>query len=293
MAFLGVILIGFLSWVRLPQELYPPITYPQLTVVTVYENAAPEEIETLVTKPLEEVIGTVNRLKRLSSTSREGISIIQAEFIWGTKMDSAVLDIRDKIDLVKERLPREAEDPIVLKYNPFDLPVMRLSVTAPGYHPAELREIVRKQMKDELEKLEGVASASIIGGLEREIVVEVDKERLNASRISLTEVVDSLKNSNINYPAGTIKEAFYEYLIRTIGEFKVLDEIPKVVVSAEELPLERTPSSNLPPEHRRTPSPKEEIPQRLILLQDLTLQRRRKHLCLDSAPDRGQCRADC
>ncbi len=269
MVFLGVILIGFLSWARLPQELYPPITYPQLTVVTSYENAAPEEIETLVTKPLEEVIGTVNRLKRLSSTSREGISIIQAEFIWGSKMDSAVLDIRDKIDLVKERLPREAEDPIVLKYNPFDLPVMRLSVSAPGYHPAELREIVRKQIKDELEKIEGVASASIVGGLEREIVVEVDKERLNASRVSLAEVVDSLKNSNVNYPAGTIKESFYEYLIRTIGEFKVLNEIPKVVVSAEELPPERTPSSNLPPEYRRASSSKEEIPERLILLQDL------------------------
>ena len=127
MFFIGVLMLGVISLTRLPRELFPSITYPQLTVVTSYENAAPEEVETLITKIIEEAVGTVSNLKRISSVSKEGISIVTAEFNWGTNMDFASLGVREKIDLIKERLPLGSSDPIVMKFNPFELPVKVLA----------------------------------------------------------------------------------------------------------------------------------------------------------------------
>jgi hydrophobic/amphiphilic exporter-1 (mainly G- bacteria), HAE1 family len=237
MIFLGVILLGLISWAKLPQELFPSITYPQITVVTSYENAAPEEIESLITKIVEEAVGTVNNVKRISSISKEGSSLVMVEFNWGTNMDFAALNVREKVDLIKERLPREAKDPVVMKYNPFDLPVANLAVTGP-MTPLDLREMCRKYVKDAIEKVDGVASATITGGEEREILVEIDQPRLLASQISIVAIVESLKSANLNYPAGTIKEAFYEYLIRTMGEYQKIDEI-KETPAALDIPEEK------------------------------------------------------
>jgi len=234
MIFLGIILIGVISWIRLPRELFPPIVFPQLSIVTRYENAAPEEVETIITKPIEEVVGTVPNLRRLSSTSKEGLSLVVADFNWGTNMDFASLSVREKIDLIKERLPREAEDSVVVKYNPLELPTMVLSLTGEDFSPFELKEICRRDIKEKLEKVEGVASVIITGGAEREILVEIDQGRLQASGISLLSVIKSLEESNLNFPAGTIEAEFYEYLVRTMGEFKTVEEIEDVAVLAVE-----------------------------------------------------------
>ena len=110
MFYLGLCLLGVISWMKLPQDLFPPVSYPQVTVVTSYPNAAPEEVQNLISKPIEETISTVANLKRIQSVSREGLSLVTAEFGWATKMDFAALAIRQKIDLVKERLPRECKD---------------------------------------------------------------------------------------------------------------------------------------------------------------------------------------
>ncbi|MFH1792004.1 MAG: efflux RND transporter permease subunit, partial [Candidatus Omnitrophota bacterium] len=224
-----VVLFGFISLAGLPQELFPPIIYPQLTVVTAYANAAPEEIETLITKPVEEVIGTVSGLKRVKSVSREGISLVMAEFGWNEDMDFNALKVREKIDLVKARLPRESGEPLVMKYNPFERPIMTLSVTGKR-SLSGVREVAERYIKDELEKVEGVASAAISGGLEREILIEVDQGRLYAQSVPIMDVVRAITDSNLNYPAGTIKESFYEYLIRTLGEYERVDEIPEIPV---------------------------------------------------------------
>lgn len=234
MFFLGVLMLGLISLTRLPRELFPSITYPQLTIVTSYENAAPEEVETLITKIIEEAVGTVSKLKRISSISKEGVSIVTAEFSWGANMDFASLGVREKIDLIKERLPLGSTDPIVMKFNPFELPVMTLSITGEK-SPAELLRLSRKFIKDELEKVEGVASCNISGGLEREILVSIDEGRLYASHVSITKVVDGLRSSNLNYPAGTIEDHFYEYLIRTMGEFKIISEIRETVVGKDKM----------------------------------------------------------
>ena len=144
MFFLGITLFGLISWTRLQQELYPPIVYPQLSVVTFYKDAAPEEMEILVTKPVEEAVGTVSGVRRISSISKEETSLVIAEFNWGTNMDFAALGVREKIDLIKESLPRGSEDPIVMKFNPFELPLMVLNITSDHINPAELRQITDK-----------------------------------------------------------------------------------------------------------------------------------------------------
>ncbi|MBN1405077.1 MAG: efflux RND transporter permease subunit [Candidatus Omnitrophica bacterium] len=234
MIFLGVLLLGFISWNRLPQELYPPIVYPQLTIVTFYKDAAPEEMEILVTKPVEEAVGTVSGVRRISSTSKEEISMVIAEFTWGTNMDFAALGVREKIDLIKESLPRGSEDPIVMKFNPFELPVAILNITSEGMSASDLEYTARKIIKNELEKADGVASCNISGGVTREVLVEVNQDKMMSKGIAITDIVEALNKANMNYPAGTIEEQFYEYLIRTMGEFKLVPEIRDIIIGTDD-----------------------------------------------------------
>ena len=229
----GIILLGVISLSRLPQELFPSVEYPQITIATVYKGAAPEEVETLITKLIEESVGTVSGVKNLRSISKEALSLVMVEFNWGSNMDLSSMAVREKIDLIKERLPRGCNEPIVVKYNPFELPVMVLNITG-EYTASELLQISRTNLKNELEKVEGVASCVLSGGTEKEIKVEVDQARLTASGLSMLDVVEAIKKSNLNYPAGTIEESFYEQLIRTVGEFTSVDEIKSVPVYIEE-----------------------------------------------------------
>src|SRR3990167_2732179 len=144
-----ILIFGAVSLDLLPQELFPQIIYPQLTVVTPYENAAPEEIETLITKPIEEAVGTVAGVKRITSISKEGLSLVIAEFGWNQNINFAALGMMEKLDLIKERLPRETEEPTVLSYNPFDKPILILSVTtSKDRSPVALRNLSRKMIKD-------------------------------------------------------------------------------------------------------------------------------------------------
>jgi hydrophobic/amphiphilic exporter-1 (mainly G- bacteria), HAE1 family len=234
MFFLGITLFGIISWTRLQQELYPPIVYPQLSIITFYKDAAPEEIEVLVTKLVEEAVGTVSGVRRLSSISKEETSLVVAEFNWGTNMDFAALGVREKIDLIKESLPRGSEDPVVMKFNPFDMPLMVLNITSDIIDPAELRHMANKIIKNEIEKVDGVAAANITGGRVPEILIEVDQDSLMSKGLALNKVVELVGRANINYPAGTIEESFYEYLVRTIGEFQLVDEIPGIVIGIDD-----------------------------------------------------------
>jgi HAE1 family hydrophobic/amphiphilic exporter-1 len=230
MVYIGVFLFGVISLNLLSQELFPPISYPQLSIVTPYENAAPEEIETLITKPIEEAVGGIAGIRKITSTSKEGLSLVITEFGWNQNMDFASLSVREKIDLIKERLPRDASEPIVVKFNPFELPVMSLSISSAERSPVQLRELARKWFKDELEKIHGVASASISGGEEEQILVSIDQGKLKTAGVSIVEVSDAIAAANLNYPGGTIKESFYEYLVRTLGEFKHFDEVGQIPI---------------------------------------------------------------
>lgn len=224
MVYLGVVLLGLIGLSRLHLDLFPPITFPEVTIVTTYFNAAPEEIETLVTKPLEETVSSVNGLRSIRSDSQEGKSIIHVGFDWGIDVDFAALAVREKIDLVKDKLPRDASEPVVVKFDPLAQPVMLLSLTGKG-SLVSLKDLAVTTIKDVLEKTEGVASATVSGGLDREILIEVDQGRLYASGLSILALTESLERTNLSYPAGTIKKGLYEHLIRTIGEFETLEDI--------------------------------------------------------------------
>src|SRR3989338_1854763 len=228
----GIMFLGMISAVSIQKELFPPLNFPQVTVVTDYANAAPEEIETLITRPLEETISSTSGLRELKSISQEGKSTIFASFGWNENIDFAALAVREKIDLVKERLPKEADDPIVLKFDPLSRPSMIFSVT--GKLPfSELKVLSEQILKENLEKVEGVASVRISGGLDREIQVDLDQGQLQSARLSILDVVDAIDNANISYPAGGIKKGLYEYLIRTVGEFRSVPEIGYTVVTTD------------------------------------------------------------
>ncbi len=232
MVYLGIAIFGAISWAQLPQELFPNISVPQLVIITKYPNAAPEEIENLITKPIEEGVGTVPNLKRVRSISKEGISAVKLEFGWGTDMGFAHLAAREKLDRMKDRIPQEAEEPIIKRVNPFSHPVMIVSVTG-KLELSVMTKLCEDIVKTKLEKTEGVAAVAISGGQKKEILVEVDRGRLDASHVSLPMVVDSIKNANYDYPAGTTQGKVVEYLVRTHGRFTKLDDIGKTVVLVE------------------------------------------------------------
>ncbi len=230
MFFTGLIIMGVISLTRTPRELLPAMSYPQITVLTRYEAATPDEIERQITTVLEDAVGTVSGLQGMESISRDGMSMIIAEFMWGMDMNVASMEVREKIDLVKERLPRESKEPVVVQFNPFELPVVTLILSrddgrSDAEHLYELRETAGDVIKNNLEKIENVAAVEVRGGREREILVTVNQDRIRAADISLLEVVDTIGKSNMTYPAGTIDDAFYEYLIKTDGEYKSVEDI--------------------------------------------------------------------
>ena len=270
MIFLSVGLLGLISYTRIPQELFPSMEYPQITIVTKYVGAGPEEAEKLISKMVEETAGTVKNIKRVSSNSKEGVSVVTCEFRWGTDMNFAAMDVREKIDLIKESLPRDALEPVVLKYNPMQIEAMILSVSyktgdSSPERMADLRQIARKNIKDELERLEGVAKVELRGGEEREILVEIDKGRLLANQVSITEIITSLQNANITYPAGTIKEDKREYLVKTVGEFQSIEDIASLSFGKIDYNINRAMST------KRVRNQAQETGDKIVFLRDIAV----------------------
>ena len=182
-------------------------------------------------------------------------------------MDFASMDIREKIDLIKESLPKEALDPVVLKYNPMQVEAMILSATYTDFQPtlmqmADLKNTLKKNVKDELERLEGVAKVDLKGGEQKEILVEIDKGRLLANQLAITDVVNSLQTANITYPAGTIKEEKHEYIVKTVGEFKNLEDI-------ENLSFGKQDQSQGPARYRRDRTYQGETGEKIVYMRDI------------------------
>jgi len=230
MAFLAIILIGLISWQRLSIELMPSMNYPQLTILTSYENVAPPEIESLISKPVEEAVGTVTGIKRITSTSKEGFSLVTMDFEWGVDMNLSALDVREKIDLIKGALPRDMGNPVIVKFDPSSSPIITLGISGQT-DLAELTKIASEEIKQKLERIKGVALARISGAVEREILISVDQGRLFAYKILISAVVEKLKEANFNFPGGKIEKTRNEIRIRTIGQFENLAEIENVVLT--------------------------------------------------------------
>jgi HAE1 family hydrophobic/amphiphilic exporter-1 len=227
MLFMALIVFGLKSYQELSLNLLPDITYPTLTVRTKYPSAAPEEVEHLVSVRLEEAVGTVGGLVKMSSISSSGLSEIILEFDWQTDMDMASLDVREKLDRVY--LPDEVEKPVILRYNPSLDPIMRF-----GLHGSDdlfrLRTIGEDVVKKEIEGLAGVAAVKVKGGLEEEIVIRLDEKRAASVGLSVAEIGSRLRLENVNLAGGSLREGRSEYLVRTINEFQTVADIADVVV---------------------------------------------------------------
>jgi HAE1 family hydrophobic/amphiphilic exporter-1 len=222
MTALAVLAFGVVGYKRLAIELLPDVSYPSLTVRTEFPDTAPAEVENLVTRPVEEAVGVLQGLERIHSISKNGVSEVTLAFAWGTDMGERAMDVREKIDRLT--LPEETDAPVVLRYDPSLDPVLRLALTGPD-DLGTLRRFADRKLKPELETVTGVAAAQLKGGVEEEIHVDLDQGRLAALGISLAEVAGVVRASNLNLPGGTLEDSRNRFLIRTVGEFKSVEEI--------------------------------------------------------------------
>ncbi|WP_395792829.1 efflux RND transporter permease subunit [Aquimonas sp.] len=239
MVTLTFLLFGFIGLRDLKVNLLPDLSYPTLTVRTEYTGAAPSEVENLITEPVEEGVGVVKNLRRLRSVSRTGQSDVILEFAWGTDMDRAGIEVRDKLELL--RLPLEAEQPVLLRFDPSTEPVMRLGLVGSsddeGFDIVQLKDLRRyadETLKKRLEPVDGVAAVKVSGGLEDEVQVLLDPQKLARLNLSAARVIDRLKQENINISGGAIDEGSQRYLVRTVNQFASVDEMQELLVAVDQ-----------------------------------------------------------
>ena len=231
--FLIVLTLGIVSLSRLSIDLMPEITYPTISVVTSYGNVGPQEMEELVTRPIEEALAAVQGVEEITSTSAEGRSMVRVAFDWGTDLDVAANDIRDRIDRVLGRLPEDIERPMIRKFDLSAFPILIMGVSS-SMNPLDLRQLVEDQVKYRLERVPGVAAVDIWGGLMREIHIDLNATQLKALGLSTDNILSALSNENRNIPAGLFEKGNTEVLIRTQGEFSTLEEIENTVIATRQ-----------------------------------------------------------
>jgi len=233
MVYVFVIGFGLFGLSRLKIDLYPDITFPVIAIITTYTGVGPADMETLVTKPIEEAVASVENIKHIRSQSKLGASLILAEFDWGIDLDKSEKDIRNNVDFIRDYLPDEASEPLIIAFDPQKMPILFMSVSGP-MGPAELRELSRRQIKPTLERIVGVASAETAGGLKREIQVQIDPVKLRAQGLSVDRIISVLKKENLQVPGGTLDEGGSEFSIRTLSEYSSVEQITNTVIGYRE-----------------------------------------------------------
>jgi hydrophobic/amphiphilic exporter-1 (mainly G- bacteria), HAE1 family len=233
MGMLAVILIGGVCVFRLPIDLLPEVSFPTVSVRTIWPNVSPEEMELMVTRPIEQAVSSATNLYRVTSTSYQGQSEVRVEFNYGVDMDSAAVEVLQLVQRSVDKLPDDVtlKNPVVYKFNPNDLPIMRFGVSAPG-SPVKLRTMVDELIVPRLEAVNGVGAAEVVGGTRREIRVEVDLEKLRARNLTLADISRRLGQENANIPGGLAREGNVELAIRSLGLFSSPSEIDHVVLTS-------------------------------------------------------------
>lgn len=232
MVVLALIILGMQARTRMPAELRPKIDFPFISIVTVYAGAGPQEIETLVSQPIEQAVGSSGGLRNITSTSQDGVSTVGLEFELGTDLDAAAADVRDKLTAARGNLPRDIEEPSIIKADISAVPIMSLALEG-DLSARDARILADKTIKDRLAKISGVAAVYVTGGQEREVSVAVDKDRLEAYGLTIDQVAQALRSENLNLPSGSIKEgpdgtSARSYAVRTVGEFRNAEEIENI-----------------------------------------------------------------
>lgn len=231
-AFMAVVLVfilGFVSITKMNVDLLPNINYPAIAIVTTYSGASSEEIESLITDPIENQLAGMQNVQTISSSSQTNVSIVTINFNWGTNLDSALTDVRDKINMVKNSLPDGASDPTIVKFDMSSRPVITYGLTGSD-NQLLMKQVAEDVIQKKLETVAGVASVNISGGVDRQIRVLISPEKMNGYGISFNQVIQALQSNNVNLPAGTVDYGSRELMVRTMGEFQSVDDIKNVPI---------------------------------------------------------------
>ncbi|MBM3248076.1 MAG: efflux RND transporter permease subunit [Candidatus Omnitrophica bacterium] len=232
MIFFAIIVLAAYSLTRLGIDMMPKIEPPSITVISSYPGASPEDVEANVTEPLENQLATTPGIEKITSSSSEGVSMIRLKFVWGTNLDAASNDIRDRIELAKRQLPDipdEMDNPYIFKFNTASIPIMFFGITAKESY-SDLYDLVDKRVADAIRQLPGVGTVNLFGGLKRQINIWIDRQRLEGYGLSILDIQNALSLENIQQPLGKIKTGLTDYLIRLPGEFASPDEINLVII---------------------------------------------------------------
>jgi HAE1 family hydrophobic/amphiphilic exporter-1 len=227
MFYLAVIILGFVSLRELSVDLLPNISYPRLSVITQCPGVAPEEIETLVTAPLEAEVSRIPGIRRVESISKEGVSFMTLEFNWGINMDFTMLHTREKLDNARHNLPEDAENPTIIPLDPQSKPIMVMTISGER-GLLELKEFAEELVKPRLEQIEGIGSAEVTGGVEREIHIEINPQLLALFGLTIDQVASQINSFNQSLQGGTIRKGRFKYALRIVGEFEVVNEIGEI-----------------------------------------------------------------
>ncbi|EJO69859.1 MULTISPECIES: efflux RND transporter permease subunit [Leptospira] len=232
MTWFAIIIFGIIGLKNAKITLLPEIVFPRISVITSYPNASPEEIENLITKPLTDSIGTVGGIEKVTSESLEGISIITVQFSFYKSVDFAMIELREKIDLIRDQLPQDASKPIATRFDPAQSAFQEIIIFPKNESDSKsLKSFIEENVKVFLERIEGMAYVQISGGFEKEVRVEIDPERMTTYGVSIPEVQKSIVSANINVPAGSLPVGNKDLLLRTVGEYKSLEDIKETIIS--------------------------------------------------------------
>jgi hydrophobic/amphiphilic exporter-1 (mainly G- bacteria), HAE1 family len=233
MIIVAMVVVGGLSYSRLGVDLMPDVSLPYVAVTIANPGVGPEEMETQVTKPIEDVLSTINGIDKVTSTSAEGVSVILAAFVLEKDAQLAATEVREKVAGIRNTLPREIIEPVINKFDPSAVPIVSFAVLSKSGRMSlpEIRQLVDDTIKVQMQQVDGVGAVDLIGGLEREIQVEVDLNRMNAQGISIAQVTQAIRGENLNMPAGRVQGQAQDFLIRTKAEFTGLPEMLDIVVS--------------------------------------------------------------
>ncbi len=231
MMILIVLVFGVLSFSRLDLDMLPDIDYPMVSVITSYTGATSKDVENVLTKPIESAVSTVEDVKSISSVSQEGLSLVMIEFNSGTNVDFAGQDVRDKLGLIEDVLPDEAGKPMVVKMDVGAMPIVAYGVTSKSLNTLDLKKVLTDNIQEKLERLDGVASVQLQGGQEREILVSLNKDKMDNFGISQSQIIQVLRAQNISLSGGFLESGRQELPLRTEGDFESISEIENIVIA--------------------------------------------------------------